>query len=150
MSNPVVPNEEDQKQAATDTSKLPDDSEAPSANEADSDDGLVNDSEEALFSVLEREEEEEEARQAALQPKDITVAPTLLRKALADGDVKADDSEEESDKEKQEAKSPEHHVHARVSRIETRKFAVNWRRKELRRSSHWWLCGALAFYLVYD
>ncbi|GKY91643.1 hypothetical protein MPSEU_000136200 [Mayamaea pseudoterrestris] len=81
-------------------------------------DGEVDDAEEALFANLEHEEEEEAARQALLQPKDISVAPALLRKALEDGQVKADESEEESDKEVKKAESPEPHVHSRKNQLE--------------------------------
>jgi hypothetical protein len=55
------------------------------------------DEEEALFAELEKQEEEE--GKAFEQPKDYHAAPKLLQKDLETGAVKADDSEEESDRE---------------------------------------------------
>lgn len=124
MSKPTVPVDENQaslpeapKQPPTRSSSGSSEPIEDTVNESASD-GEVNDSEEALFADLEHEEEEEAARQALQQPKDISVAPTLLRKALADGQVKADESEEESDKEMSKPVSPEPHLHARVSHRE--------------------------------
>ena len=56
------------------------------------------DEEEALFAELEKQEEEEEGK-AFEQPRDYHAAPKLLQKDLETGAVKADDSEEESDRE---------------------------------------------------
>lgn len=60
----------------------------------------VEDEEDALFTSLEKEQEKEEMEHPHEQPKDYHVAPKLLQQALEKGEVKADDSEEESDKEK--------------------------------------------------
>jgi hypothetical protein len=94
------------------------------------------DEEEALFAELEKQEEEE--GKAFEQPKDYHAAPKLLQKDLETGAVKADDSEEESDREHggtavadgslkaaaagvaaaaEESKPPvvsSHHIHGRV------------------------------------
>ena len=105
-------------------------------DEADLDDGVAEGEEEeeegakeedALFTTIEHEQEEQETQDVP-QPKDVTAAPRLLQKALEVGQVKADASEEDSDKEastqeekkaEQEAQkqpaSPEKHVHHRVS-----------------------------------
>ena len=102
------------------------------------------DEEEALFTSLEKQQEEEEREALAkeAQPKDVQAAPKLLQAALAQGQVKADESEEESDIEKKspvkkpteaaaetaDGKSPEavgsdHHVHHRVRSNQS----VQWR-----------------------
>ena len=82
--------------------------------------------EDDLFTSLEHEQEEQEAKQVEAQPKEVTAAPRLLQKALEAGQVHADESEEESEKEKEEEKkmsasqqvSPEKpHIHQRVSTI---------------------------------
>ena len=77
------------------------------------------DEEENLFITL---EEQEKALAAALdQPKAVEAAPRLLQAALKEGQVKADESEEESDKEKEmspvKVAAPEPHIHMRVSRV---------------------------------
>ena len=125
MSNPTAP-EEEKPQAMADTapkqepapasveSLAPPDNDDEPTNESNTDDD-VDESEEALFVSLEHEEEEEAARHALEQPKDAAMAPTLLRKALAEGAVKADESEDESDKDTNKPASPEPHLHARVS-----------------------------------
>jgi hypothetical protein len=67
-------------------------------------DEMLNDDEEgaeeedALFTALEREEEEEDPM-ALPQPKDYHEAPKLIQKALEAGVIKADESEEDSDRE---------------------------------------------------
>jgi hypothetical protein len=82
------------------------------------------DEEENLFITLEHEKEIEDLEEKLhphAQPKAVEAAPTLLRAALEKGQVKAEDSEEESDKEKAELpakkEAEEPHYHARVSRI---------------------------------
>jgi hypothetical protein len=71
------------------------------------------DEEENLFLSL--EEQEKAAAIALDQPKALEAAPRLLQTALKGGQVKADESEEESDKEKdQKPASPEPHIHKRV------------------------------------
>lgn len=73
----------------------------------------IPDEEENLFLSL---EEQEKATAVVLdQPKALEAAPRLLQAALKGGEVKADESEEESDKEKdQKPASPEPHIHKRV------------------------------------
>jgi hypothetical protein len=88
------------------------------------DDAVENetpDEEENLFMSLE-EQEKADAEAAALnQPKAVEAAPRLLQAALKEGQVKADESEEESDKEaaseQKQPVSPEPHIHKRVRLI---------------------------------
>ena len=131
MSDPPAPNEvsaqalaeapkvEPAPEAVESLASPPDDNgdDEPMDDEANADDDAddVDDTEEALFVSLEHEEEEEAARHALEQPKDAAQAPTLLRKALQEGAVKADESEDESDKDTNKPASPEPHLHARVS-----------------------------------
>jgi hypothetical protein len=89
-------------------------------NDCNEDDGVEDtaeddtpDEEENLFLSL--EEQEKAAAVALDQPKALESAPRLLQAALKGGQVKADESEEESDKEKdQKPASPEPHIHKRV------------------------------------
>lgn len=86
---------------------------------------VEDDEEEALFVTLEQQEEEELHRAVDQQPTDIHAAPRLLQKALEEGQVKADDSEEDTPKEvisqpvqgvpNPHDKASHPHVHHRVS-----------------------------------
>jgi hypothetical protein len=89
----------------------------------------VVDEEENLFHTLEEETKVKAMQEIVDQPKAVEAAPRLLQTALKEGQVKADDSEEESDKEREiKADSPdkpasaEHHVHKRVSSRQARKY----------------------------
>jgi len=94
----------------------------------DDDDDVVVDEEEveegaqeedALFTELEHVEEEKEAKEPHDQPTDVAVAPTLLKVALAKGEVKSDSEDEEAkaaDEKKKEDAAAAHHAHHRVSR----------------------------------
>jgi hypothetical protein len=82
--------------------------------------------EDALFTNLEMEEEQEEAAHPHEQPSDARAAPKLLQSALAKGDVAMDDSEHASaaaaaDQLKtakdEEAGSLDHHIHQRVRMV---------------------------------
>jgi hypothetical protein len=84
----------------------------------------VVDEEENLFHTLEEETKVKAMQEMVDQPKAVEAAPRLLQTALKEGQVKADDSEEESDKEREtkaadsspdKPASSEHHVHKRVS-----------------------------------
>jgi hypothetical protein len=109
----------------TATSVLDKTVEADDEMEEEDDEEEVPDEEEQIFISLEQQKEQEDLEEALhphAQPKDVTAAPVLLQRALKEGQVKADESEEESDKEKkapvEEAKappSPEPHYHQRVS-----------------------------------
>jgi hypothetical protein len=102
---------------------------APASEDGDIDEEIdadvvseeVVDEEEDLFHTLEEETKVKAMQEIIDQPKAVEAAPRLLQTALKEGQVKADDSEEESDKEKEtKADSPdkpvssEHHVHKRV------------------------------------
>lgn len=82
------------------------------------------DEEDALFSTLEHEVEEEEAAHPMEQPSDATSAPKLLQAALKQGEVKMDDSEHGEvaaieEKKKGDSKDGDSggddHIHRRVS-----------------------------------
>jgi len=94
------------------------------------------DEEEKIFIDLEEKQKEEEEKEKAVhphsQPKEIKAAPKLLQAALKKGEVKADESEEESEKEhevsaknaeekKNEDGTPatsESHVHQRANQLD--------------------------------
>jgi hypothetical protein len=102
---------------------------APASEDGDIDEEIdadvvskeVVDEEEDLFHTLEEETKVKAMQEIIDQPKAVEAAPRLLQTALKEGQVKADDSEEESDKEKEtkvyspdKPVSSEHHVHKRV------------------------------------
>ena len=98
--------------------------------EEEEDEPEAPDEEENLFITL---EEQEKAQADALllkqQPKAVEAAPRLLQAALKEGQVKVDESEEESDTALavKKPESPEPHIHKRVctfSRFTLRSFAV--------------------------
>lgn len=102
--------------------KLPSTNDKSNADEGDEEDDMKtpeeqeDDEEEKLFEKLEHDEEEEEATHPHDQPSDVKAAPKLLQKALEQGQVKPDDSEDEAEKKDESGdapKSPEH-KHARV------------------------------------
>ncbi len=86
------------------------------------------DEEDALFTTLEKNEEQEEAAHPQAQPNDATSAPKLLQSALAKGDVSMDDSnsgttvkEEEKKGEETTSDSAQNNVvHQRV------RFLIPW------------------------
>lgn len=99
------------------------------ADDDDDDDDMAKDAsgedeegakeEDALFSNIEKEQEGEAFGE---QPVEVTAAPRLLQKALTDGEVQPEDSDEEKkdndgEKDGSDAKqdSREPHVHQRVS-----------------------------------
>jgi hypothetical protein len=94
------------------------------------------DEEDALFSTLEHQVEEEEAAHPLEQPTDATAAPKLLQAALKQGEVQMDDSEHgegtavQQEKAKVESTKDgnsggDDHIHHRVSEYGVFFFALN-------------------------
>ena len=78
------------------------------------------DEEDALFTNLEKKEEQEEAEHPQEQPIDAKAAPMLLQSAFEKGDVSMDDSAPQGEKKGEfvdEVVSEEHVVHQRVRKI---------------------------------
>ena len=78
------------------------------------------DEEDALFTNLEKKEEQEEAEHPQEQPIDAKAAPMLLQSAFEKGDVSMDDSGPQGEKKGEfvdEVVSEEHVVHQRVRKI---------------------------------
>ncbi|KAL3921466.1 MAG: hypothetical protein SGILL_002734 [Bacillariaceae sp.] len=105
-SLPVKKDEDETKPAATD---MDDEEDAASIKSEGADE------EDALFTQLEQEVEAEEAAHPHAQPSDAAAAPTLLKSALAKGDVKMDESEHGA---ATDAAAEEEHVHKRENQLE--------------------------------
>lgn len=88
-------------------------------------DSDVPDEEENLFLTLEEQKEKEQKEitiHPHVQPKAVEAAPRLLQAAIKDGQVRASDSEEDSDKEKlassEATKDEQPHYHKRDSHLD--------------------------------
>jgi len=108
------------------TVKKGDEFENDDGNDLNADSEEMDEEENFLCSIekLKEEVEEDDARAHPLQPHNPEDAPRLLKGALKDGVVKADDSETEEDEKKEagtdlqdsdmKQDAHEHHVHSRV------------------------------------